>query len=489
MPADSSHDLGRGAGRGSAPSRAGAVRSGAFGATGEVGCPRSAATAFVIRTLRAISVRSRARARRRTVEALIDRARHPADLSASFSALASDADGEGCLASRATLYTSLNPLPEPASGGCLRTTRARHSPTYRFLLDYLRSLRDKLAAVLTGAESPLETLFPAARSRPPSTSTSAGRWLGTSTASCAACRSRRLTPRAGATAARPRDRRRNRGDDGGGAARAARRPRRVRLHRHVGGLPGPRARAVRRRTRSCATGSSTSSGAPPSRGSRPAASTWSSPPTCCTPRGIWTRPSRMCRSLLAPGGLLVLYETTAHPGWFDVTIGLIEGWQRFDDERATRQSAAGPAEWTEALACRRLRGGRVLSRRQARRPSSDRQRRARSARAPVAAQAGTARGAGVPRRVRNGVAPSTQPDARPTISSGRSPRPRGDERHERRSSSTWQARSRRVLRSPAREPPDPRHRLMDLGFDSLDGGRVARTAWRGPGADRRFRPP
>ncbi len=37
------------------------------------------------------------------------------------------------------------------------------------------------------------------------------------------------------------------------------------------------------------------------------------------------------RSLLAPGGILILCEATNYLPWFDITTGLIEGWQRFDD--------------------------------------------------------------------------------------------------------------------------------------------------------------
>jgi acyl transferase domain-containing protein/SAM-dependent methyltransferase/acyl carrier protein len=37
------------------------------------------------------------------------------------------------------------------------------------------------------------------------------------------------------------------------------------------------------------------------------------------------------RSLLAPGGILILTEATDYLPWFDITTGLIEGWQRFED--------------------------------------------------------------------------------------------------------------------------------------------------------------
>jgi acyl transferase domain-containing protein len=55
------------------------------------------------------------------------------------------------------------------------------------------------------------------------------------------------------------------------------------------------------------------------------------------------------RSLLAPGGLLVVCEGTEHLPWFDVTTGLIEGWQRFDDQWRVDHPLLTPARWTEAL--------------------------------------------------------------------------------------------------------------------------------------------
>jgi acyl transferase domain-containing protein/SAM-dependent methyltransferase len=59
---------------------------------------------------------------------------------------------------------------------------------------------------------------------------------------------------------------------------------------------------------------------------------------------------RHVRTLLAPGGVLVAYEATRHPRWFDITTGLIEGWQRFED-RWRGDHPLLPAEvWPEALA-------------------------------------------------------------------------------------------------------------------------------------------
>ena len=55
------------------------------------------------------------------------------------------------------------------------------------------------------------------------------------------------------------------------------------------------------------------------------------------------------RSLLAPGGVLALFEATRHPRWLDVTTGLIAGWQRFDDQWRGDNPLLSPDRWNAAL--------------------------------------------------------------------------------------------------------------------------------------------
>lgn len=55
------------------------------------------------------------------------------------------------------------------------------------------------------------------------------------------------------------------------------------------------------------------------------------------------------RTLLAPGGLLIAFEATEHPTWADISTGLIEGWQRFADEWRTDVPLIDAATWTAAL--------------------------------------------------------------------------------------------------------------------------------------------
>jgi SAM-dependent methyltransferase len=56
------------------------------------------------------------------------------------------------------------------------------------------------------------------------------------------------------------------------------------------------------------------------------------------------------KSLLAPGGLLILCEVTTHHGWFDVTTGLIEGWLVFEDGLRGDHPLLSGEVWRDALA-------------------------------------------------------------------------------------------------------------------------------------------
>ena len=55
------------------------------------------------------------------------------------------------------------------------------------------------------------------------------------------------------------------------------------------------------------------------------------------------------RRLMTPGGILLLYETTRHPKWFDITTGLIEGWQLFNDGYRTSVPLIDAGRWRQVL--------------------------------------------------------------------------------------------------------------------------------------------
>jgi acyl transferase domain-containing protein/SAM-dependent methyltransferase len=58
---------------------------------------------------------------------------------------------------------------------------------------------------------------------------------------------------------------------------------------------------------------------------------------------------RRLHGLLAAGGVLVLVESTRHFEWFDMTTGLIEGWQHFADDLRSDNPLLSATMWIEAL--------------------------------------------------------------------------------------------------------------------------------------------
>jgi hypothetical protein len=53
--------------------------------------------------------------------------------------------------------------------------------------------------------------------------------------------------------------------------------------------------------------------------------------------------------LLAPHGLLVLYEVTEHLPWFELSVGLIDGWQAHQDDVRHEHPLLAPEQWRDVL--------------------------------------------------------------------------------------------------------------------------------------------
>lgn len=167
------------------------------------------------------------------------------------------------------------------------------------------------------------------------------------------------------------------------------------------------------------------------------------------------------RDLLAPGGLLILIESTTHFAWFDMTTGLIEGWQHFDDDLRTDNPLLPADKWIDVL---RAAGFEEASswpdRESLARHFGQHVLVARVAGEPVHAVAAAqfedngARTAASERAADANAFKQRLADAPPV------------DRHE-LMRNLVRDRVVQVLRLQADEPPNRNERLMDLGLDSL----------------------
>jgi len=166
------------------------------------------------------------------------------------------------------------------------------------------------------------------------------------------------------------------------------------------------------------------------------------------------------RSLLKSDGVFLLYEVTEHPAWFDISTGLIEGWQRFDDEWRMNDTPLLSVElWHRTLKQNGF--AAVESFPSDGQPTSEIGHHVFAALAPQVAS-GVAPAAPQPTPQIAKEQPA-QDDARPEVAFLSLPE------RERHAEVVRVVREHvaRVLRLPAEKAPGAQARLMDAGIDSL----------------------
>ena len=167
------------------------------------------------------------------------------------------------------------------------------------------------------------------------------------------------------------------------------------------------------------------------------------------------------RRLLAPGGAMVLLETTRHQSWFDMTTGLIEGWQHFQDDLRTDSPLLTAERWQALLAAQGFETVECF-------PGPDTPGEIFSQTVIAACLPGQSAGARPDNgRVSPGIAGPAEPVAgeRASILSTLALLP--CEERERQMLEFVSERVCRVLHRNPSQPPGKRERLMELGMDSL----------------------
>ncbi len=187
---------------------------------------------------------------------------------------------------------------------------------------------------------------------------------------------------------------------------------------------------------------------------------------------------RHLRSLLASNGVLVLLEATTHQAAHDITIGLIEGWQRFDDSWRTETPLLSLTLWRDALLSSGFEDVRAFP--EAGSPAEVLGQHVVLARGPVAVEADVALESVQPQNANEAAAAPLAPSAE-LVARIRDALP--TERLD-LVADVVRGIVARVLRLDTPEAIDRRGRLMDLGVDSLMALEVRNLLTKGLGLER-----
>jgi SAM-dependent methyltransferase len=171
---------------------------------------------------------------------------------------------------------------------------------------------------------------------------------------------------------------------------------------------------------------------------------------------------KQARKLLAPGGLLLLIESTRHLSWMDISTGLIEGWQSFKDDMRMDSPLLPPEMWVSLLSANGFENTSFF-------PPPDTPGEVFGQHIFVAYAPGNSSGpksreASVEGASSAGMGNSSEEEPSSILCELRSLSP--DERRERLAEFVGE-RARKVLHRDSSMPLALRDRLMDSGMDSL----------------------
>ena len=303
-------------------------------------------TAYMVRGLRQFGAFAAAE-ERWTVDALLERFGILAEYKTLMARWLRKLAAEGLLEQDGTAFVAHEPLAEPGLEGALDTAR-RAFDADASLLNYVAHCGGQLAEVLTGAESPLETLFPGGSTHLASAlyeTAPVPRFFNGIVRSVLAA----ATGRMGAQGSRIIEIGGGTGGTTAGLLPALDADSTRYTFTDVGTLFLSKARERFSKYAFLDYAQLDVERDPEDQGFKPGSfDIVVAANVLHATRNLHSTVERAFR-LLVPGGVLVLLETTRHPSWFDISTGLIHGWQLFEDELRSDHPLIGTSDWATLL--------------------------------------------------------------------------------------------------------------------------------------------